>query len=252
MTWPDNQIRKMKRYLLDLSGPSRTNIRAAIVRPIARIISIAIVLSITSLGVTRAGEKDDHIDTKQGRFEGVVWQPANVTNCAGEAVGFFVRGMLETNVYKVEIPKTGPPMMQKSHVVSIHLLGGRRVGVIKGRCFDAFTVFHFAEGDCLMLTDLATYGTGDLEYKDSFYVFHSNKVAELFSDEGDLEVGLLRSTDVNTAAAMRGKELLVRRRHTTFSDWWSGPTKGHRFGRRLVENGSMLQIYCFQLDELIK
>ena len=132
---------------------------------------------------------------------------------------------------------------------SVSVPNGHRVGKIRGRCFTEFSVIHFAEGDCLMLTDLAVYGTGDIEYKDHFYVFSKGHIVELLSDEGSLAVGVLRTDEVNTDAAVRGREILIRRQHETFTDWWSEPTRKHGFHQRLVENGKSVRVYCFVMDE---
>jgi hypothetical protein len=118
-----------------------------------------------------------------------------------------------------------------------------------GRCFTAFAVVHFAEGDCLMLTDLALYGTGDIECKDHFYVFSRGRIVELLADEGYLAVGTLRSHEVNTDAAVRGTEILIRRQHDTLTDWWSEPTRDQVFYQRLVENGRSVRIYSFVVDD---
>jgi hypothetical protein len=177
-----------------------------------------------------------------------MWQAVETTNCAADKLVLTVRGIFETNTYEVAIPKIGPPMMQHKHVLPVSASNGHRVGNIRGVCFTEFSVIHFAEGDCLMLADLAVYGTGDIEYRDHFYVFSKGHIVELLSDAGDLEAGL-RSGKVNTDAAVRGREILIRRQHETFTDWWSEPTRKHGFHQRLVENGKSVRVYCFVMDE---
>ena len=206
---------------------------------------VATVVIIGSPLACQCADDPAPLITQQGSFEGVMWQAVETTNCPVDKLHSQSGGIFETNSYEVAIPKTGPPMMQRKHVLPVSAPNGHRVGKIRGRCFTEFAVIHFAEGDCLTLTDLAVYGTGDIEYKDHFYVFSKGHIVELLSDGGSLAVsGDLRTDEVTTDAAVRGKGdsnpaaardpyRLVERAHS--EAWISSATRGKRkVGTRLL------------------